>query len=300
MKTSNWMMTCLLLIAAGCSSGEDETVLPVTPQEPSTDQIPISLNCGVSTRATDYGFENKDCIGLYVVNYDENTPGTLQLIGNHVDNMKFTYDGVWTPDKEIFWKDATTKADFYAYYPYAILTTVTAHPFKLKADQSTEAAYKASEFLWGKTGNVAPTEEAISILTHHVFSCALIKVKAGNGFTQESLNAANVSVKMNQIKTEATVNLLNGTATAKGEAGTVIPCKEGDNYKALIAPQTVEADNLITVTVDGRDFNLKKEFTFVGGKRHSIPVTVSKTSNGINVGIGSWEDDDTDNGGTAE
>ena len=65
-------------------------------------------------------------------------------------------------------------------------------------------------------------------------------------------------------------------------------------------PQTISADNLITVNVDGRDFNLKKDITFTGGKRHSIPVTVSKTSNGINVGIGAWEDDEIDNGGTAE
>lgn len=300
MKTSNWILSCLLLIAAGCSSGEDESTSPVTPPGPSTDKIPISLNCGVSTRATDYGFENKDCIGLYVVNYIENAPGVLQLTGNHVDNMRFTYNGLWTPDTEIYWKDDTTKADFYAYYPYGTPATLTDYPFKLKADQSTEAAYKSSEFLWGKTENVAPTEEAISILTRHIFSCVIIKVEAGNGFTQESLNAANVSVKMNQIKTEASINLINGTAVAKGEAGIVIPCKEDGKYKALIAPQTVSADNLITITVDGREFNLKKEFTFVSGKRHTIPVTISKTSNGINVGISGWEDDNTDNGGTAE
>ena len=58
--------------------------------------------------------------------------------------------------------------------------------------------------------------------------------------------------------------------------------------------------NLTTVNVDGNDYNLKKAFTFVGGKSHKFTVTVSKTSNGINVNIDGWETDDTDNGGVAE
>ena len=56
----------------------------------------------------------------------------------------------------------------------------------------------------------------------------------------------------------------------------------------------------VTVTVDGRDFNLQKAFTFEGGKRHRFTVVLNKTSNGINVTIDQWEDDGIDHGGTAE
>ena len=45
---------------------------------------------------------------------------------------------------------------------------------------------------------------------------------------------------------------------------------------------------------------MKKEFTFVGGQRHTFTITVKKTSNGINVDIGDWVDDGEDNGGVAE
>lgn len=107
---------------------------------------------------------------------------------------------------------------------------------------------------------------------------------------------------MNGIKTGAAIDLVHGTATATGDAHTILPLENGNNrsYKALIVPQTVSGNNFITVNIDNRNFNLKKEFTFVGGKRHTFSVTVSKTSNGINVGIGAWEDDDIDNGGIAE
>lgn len=303
--------SCLLALLSACSSGEEEQTK--IPEIPSAKQIPITLNCvasttsanekaNVGTRVTDWGYESQDKIGLYVVNYNGTTPGTLQNNGNHVNNMRFTYNGTWTLDNEIYWKDESTKADFYCYFPYGTPADVTSYAFSVKEDQSTETAYKACEFLYSKTSGVAPTAEAVNITTKHMFSCAVINVKAGNGFTDETLAQSAISVKMNGIKTGATINLTNGIATATGTAKTILPLENGNNrsYKALIVPQTASGSNFITVNIDGRDFNLKKEFTFVGGKRHTFSVTVSKTSNGINVGIGAWEDDDIDNGGVAE
>ena len=84
----------------------------------------------------------------------------------------------------------------------------------------------------------------------------------------------------------------------------LIPLKEeGNSYKALIIPQAVGEGNLITVNVDGRDFNLPKSSkfsAFEAGRMHKFTVTLSKTSNGVNVNISKWEDDGIDYGGTAE
>lgn len=296
------LLICLITVFLGGCSSESNEEDPIPPTPPVVQKVPISLNCGLSaaTRATDTGYDRGDRIGLYVVNYNGSTPGTLLQNGNHVDNMRFTYDGTWTSASTIYWKDENTPADFYCYYPYGTPTDITAHTFSVQADQSTSSAYKASEFLYGKATKVSPTEKAVNIMTYHSFSCALIKIAAGNGFTEESLAAANVSVKLNECKTNAIINLKDGTVKADGETTTILPLKEEKQYKALVVPQTVKTDNFITVTVDGRDYNLKKEFTFMGGKRHTFTVTVSKTSNGINVGIGDWEEDGNDNGGTAE
>lgn len=297
-----WGVSCFLALASACSSGEEEgpTKVPEIPVK----QIPITLSCGVNTntRVTDYGYEAQDKIGLFVVNYNGEIPGVLQNTGNYVHNMRFTYNSTWKPDTDIYWKDDKTKADFYCYFPYGTPSTLSSYAFTIKEDQSTEQAYKASEFLYGKTLGVIPTDAAVSITTKHLFSCAVINIQAGNGFTTESLSQANISVKINSIQTAASINLITGIATAAETAKSIIPLRDGEtlSYKALIVPQTVSVDNFITITIDGRDFNLKKEFTFVGGKRHTFPVTVSKTSNGINVGVGPWEDDDIDNGGTAE
>ena len=98
------------------------------------------------------------------------------------------------PIIDVYWKDDKTKADFYCYFPYGTPSDLISYAFSIKEDQSTEQAYKDSEFLYGKTSGVAPTEKAVVITTNHIFSCAVVTVQPGNGFTTESLAKANVSI----------------------------------------------------------------------------------------------------------
>ena len=308
MKTGQCLFAIIFAVCAlcACSSGSDDNG-QATPDEPApTGKLPITISTSVSgveeSRVTDYAFEAGDEAGLYVVNRRaDGSAAQLLAQGNHVDNMHFTYNGTWTPDSPIYWLDNETHADFYLYYPYkASVADVEAVPFSVAADQSTEAAYKSGDVVIGSALNVAPTESAVSIEAKHVMSQMLVTLEPGNGFTEESLAAADVQVKINGVKTAATANLSTATVTATGSAATVTPLHVENAYKALVVPQSVAESNLITVTVDGRDFNLKKAFTFVSGKRHRFTVTLSKTSSGVNVDINPWEDDGTDNGGVAE
>lgn len=286
----------MMLCCCSKNGNNEEAPLPVKPTK-----IPINVSMGVWTRATDTAYESGDKVGIYVVNYNGSTAGTLQSSGNHVDNMRFSYTTKWTPDTEIYWKDQTTKADFYCYYPYGSPADISAYAFTTKGDQSKLADYKASEFLWGKATGMNPTANAVPITTNRSMSNMLIYVVAGKGFTAETLAAANKSVKISSVKTSATVDLRTGVATATGSAAEVIPYNEGEYYRALIVPQTVaDGSNLITVTVDGVDYTLAKGFTFKANTQHKFTVTVNKSSGGVDIGIGDWEIDDTDNGGAAE
>lgn len=306
MKTMRQLgfLACSLLTLAACSSGNSSDPLPSTGQE--SQKLPININTSVDTRVIDNSFEKGDNIGLFVVNYNaDGSAGTLNATGNHVDNMKYTYNGTWTPASPTYWKDNTTHADFYLYYPYTgSIGDVNAMPWNVNADQSTSAKYKSADLLIGKTTNVAPTETAVKIDAKHVMSQMVVSLKPGNGFTEESLGKAKISVKINRLKTQATANLVTGKLTAKGNNADLTPLKEeGNNYKALIIPQAAGEGVLITVNVDGRDYQLKKadNFTaFEAGKKHKFTVTLSKTSNGVNVNITKWEDDGIDYGGTAE
>lgn len=292
------VLSALTLFSCGGGSDSQEPT-PTTPTTPTDKKPEIRINPSM-TRATDYGFESGDCVGLYVVNYSGSTPGSLATTGNHVDNMRFTYNGTWTPDKVITWADNNTHTDLYLYYPYSNVPNVSAYPFSVRADQSTEEAYKASDFMSGKTLNVTPSEETISIPVSHTMSRIQIFLEAGNGFTAESLSKADVSVKINGVKCNSTINIATGEVSPTGEATTLTPLFTDNYYKALVVPQTVENGNLITATVDGREYNLQKGFTFESAKSHKFTITLSKTSAGVNVNINPWIEDDIDNGGTAE
>lgn len=291
---------------ACCSSDSVNETVPPTPPTPPSEKLPINISTSVSSRATDLAFEVGDKIGLYVVNHNaDGSAAALQVSGNHVDNMQYTYNSTWTPATQTYWIDNSTHADFYLYYPYtSSITSIDAMPYSVKANQSQLSDYKAGDLMIGKTIDVAPTQLSVKIEAKHVMSQMTINLVAGNGFTDATLAAAKISVKVNKLKTKATANLATGAVTAIGDEADIIPYKVANNsYKAIVVPQLVGEGNLITINVDGRDFNLPKTSNFTGfeaGRKHNFNVTLSKTSNGVNVNITKWEDDGNDYGGTAE
>ena len=173
----------MLLALTACSGGGSE--LDPTPSPTPSAKVPISISTSIS-RATDLAFETGDQIGLFVVNHKaDGSAATLQTTGNYIDNTKFTYDGTWKAATPTYWKDNSTHADFYIYYPYtATISNIEAMPWTVNADQSTTEKYKASELLIGKTTDAAPTESAVKIEARHVLSLMIIKLVAGNGFTE--------------------------------------------------------------------------------------------------------------------
>ena len=276
---------------------------------PDVERIPINISVGQQTRANDTTYENGDEVGIYVVNYDGSTAGSLKKEGNQVDNMRFEYNdngGTWTPDAPIYWKDKSTSADFYAYYPYDASANVSAHSFSVQPDQSAEADFWASDFLWGKATKVSPTKSAVPIVTNHSLSRILVDIKPGNGFTENTWAAVTKSVKICDVKTSATIDLSTGIATATGNNGEIIPLATAVNstansYKAMMIPQEV-ADNskLIVVTVDGVDYVYRKGFTFKANTQHKFTITVNKSGSSVDVTIGEWTTEETPNEGDAE
>ena len=166
-------MAAVAALMFSCSEPNQEPEPTPSPTPtPIPEKIPITIATNI-TRATDTAFETGDKVGIYVVN----EPEELKVSGNHADNIAFTYSGSWTTATPIYWKDETTKADFYCYYPYtSAISNIESYPFAVKADQSNEANYKASDFLWGKTESVAPTKNAVGITVKHTMSNVIIKL----------------------------------------------------------------------------------------------------------------------------
>lgn len=296
------LISAAVVMLCGCRK-QDPTPEPgPTPPPVEETKIPIKLSTNISTKATDSGYEDYDMVGIYTVNNVNGTSGTLADSGNHLDNVKFTFkDSAWKPDNPVYWKDETTPADFYCYYPYTSeINDITDLPFTVRTDQSSLVDYKASELLWGKTEGAKPSKDPVNITTRHAMSNIIIYVSPGQGFTTESLAAEEISVTITGVKTSATINLATGEVSAAGSVENMTPYKENGYWRALIVPQDIVGTELIKVIVGEREYTLVQTISFKSNKQHRCTITVNRIGEGVNIGIGGWETDDTDFGGTLD
>ena len=269
------------------------------PVTPNVDPVVINLSLSVNSpevKATDNSFEEGDQIGLYV-SYD----GDLKEQGNYSDNKKFTLRaGHWTADTELYWKDQTSAADFYCYYPYAAPGNPLAYAFSVPNNQSDLHSYKEADLLWGKRTGAAPSSGQVSIKTSHLMSNLLVYLRPGNGFTAEEFAAATRKLTVCNVKTSATVNLSSGGVSAQGQPGTVTPYWDGECFRLLLPPQEVAADaDFLAVTVGNSTYTARQEFSFQQGTRHKLTVTVDKSSSTLDISIEDWKIDETDHTATA-
>lgn len=274
--------------------------------QPSGQPIRINAVCVPSENAVldnDTAFEDGDMAGLYVVNRINGKMESLLPSGNHIDNMRFTYHGTWTPSQPIYWMDEQTKADFYLYYPYSSeMDDPRYWTVNVPTDQSTEAAMLQADVLVGRAFNVAPASQAVELKARHMMSRLTITLQASQGMTEEKLREANLKVLVNGLITEATVNIATAIATASGTERHDIQACQTDalTFTVTAVPQTVTEGAFITIVVNGDRYTLRRAVTLKQGTWHHATVKVGAANGNIGVTIGGWTIDNTDYGGTAQ
>ena len=246
-----------------------------------------------NTRVDDSGFCAGDVVGIYLVNYDGDTPGTLMLEDNQADNVKFTLaeDGTWDSEYDIYYKDDDTKVDFFGYYPYAQPSSIEAYPFEVAKDQTKDAehgqmaAYEASDFLWAKAENITPTENRVSMRFQHKMSSIRVRLVQGDGWADEAEFAAvKKEILVSNTIRKSTIDLATGEVTPTGDVPLdgIIPVKDGDAFRAIVVPQSVAAgENVLVITIDGHPrFFARNEVTeYLPGKITTFDLKIKKTAN---------------------
>ena len=274
--------------------------------QPSGQPIRINAVCVPSENAVldnDTAFEDGDRAGLYVVNRINGKMESLLPSGNHIDNMRFTYHGTWTPSQPIYWMDEQTKADFYLYYPYSSeMDDPRYWTVNVPTDQSTEAAMLQADVLVGRMFNVAPASQAVELKARHMMSRLTITLQASQGMTEEKLREADLKVLVNGLITEATVNIATAIATASGTERHDIQACQTDalTFTVTAVPQEVTEGAFITIVVNGDRYTLRRAVTLKQGTWHHATVKVGAANGNIGVTIGGWTIDNTDYGGTAQ
>ena len=297
-----------------------------TPDAFQQGQMPILLSGSIeqqfTTRATDSGFADGDAIGIYVVDYQGDTPGTLLASGNHADNLRHVFDeaaGRWIPDRDIFWVDKRTHIDIYGYYPYigGYPDAVQDLSFEVRADQNAEASngglggYEASDFLWGKSEDNAPTDRTIALQMHHIMAGVRVSLVQGSGFGSGEWSQAEKAVLLPNLIRTAAVDLRTGAVTPTGTKSeqSTVAARMGTDWRAILVPQTVPAgQTLFTITVGGIPYSVTRSdaFTFAPSKLHNFTYAVNKRSDtgGLELvlrseSITAWENDTASHDATA-
>lgn len=279
----------LFLIAASCQQME----LADLPLQDGRQELNISgvVNQEYNTRADDNGFATGDRMGVYIIDYDGETPGAMDSSGHRASNMIYTYnaeDNSWNNPTTLYWKDAVTPIDVYGYYPGvdhidkpSEYSFEVAYRQDLLPTDGSVSAYESSDFLWAKAEKVAPTSEVIVLNYTHRMAGVKVSLIKGTGMTDAEWAAATKSVQVDNVVRHAVIDLSEGTPMPYGgvDKSILMLPQSGDVYRAVVVPQTVDAGiSLLSITINGITYThaLTSAMIYKSGKLHNFNITVNR------------------------
>ena len=318
----NNSLFCLLAMVAATLCGCSDSIFD---DEAQNDGGSIRLAADIEQlsvmRVNDCGFCDGDMMGVYVVDYEGGNPGTLKLKGNRGDNVRYTFDEAankWTGAYELYWKDGHTPVDVYGYYPFAAPESIEDYQFEVQKDQSKASSsdemggYEASDFLWGKVDEVAPTSSVIRLPLSHRMSNARVTLLQGSGFTAEEWAATEKIVLVQNVARKASINLANGTVRKAGEVEptATLPSCVGNEWRAIVVPQTVpQGAALFSITIGGTPFKFTRpnDFEYKAGHMMNFSIRVDKQQESgqykltlVSASVSEWESDLVSHNATAK
>lgn len=261
--------------------------LNVSPSGPGT--VPIRIGAAISgapaTRANAQNIQSTELaagqtVGVYIYFKDETATNATYSYG--YKNIAYTVSGtsgdlaLVTASEQPYFPELKTKnVDIYAFSPrtgvYTTttdeLSTLTAQDvFATEADQTTEAKYKASDFVWGKKADVTNGTASVEVVMDHMLSKINVNVAPGTGMTLAKLDKAKVTI--NDVVLLGTVDFTTGAVAlrtaATGQTLTLSsaidqsvtttfgtsPTYTAATTSAVIIPQTIAASATTTSPVN--------------------------------------------------
>lgn len=152
----------------------------------------------------------------------------------------------------LYYPQDKDNVDVYLYSPYKSgATTLTAIPISVATDQSSKTSYLASDFVHGKTLNVAYNTTPINVSLVHDLCKIVLNIEGGTGASFKYGDITSVTLgetTINEIYTDATVDItnssINSTTVTTGAKG-VITLVDATTFTGV----TTAADNTTPAAV---------------------------------------------------
>ena len=261
----------LCLTVVGCSTLQEDKGVS------ENRDIKFSASIGsFQVKATDTAFENGDAMGLFAED-----PVA-------VENVRLTWqDGALTPETPVQWgwdQLVDESALFAAYYPY------TAEPafreggdydyleFTVQTDQSTHAAYTASDLMTAST-YATPAEGTVNFAFVHRMSKLVLTVDNRLEDPVKEVYVGNVQATgyINIVKSQDYyTDYVDAVSIKAGEGVTT----DGTKAWSVIIPAQNCQITLMLVTESGKEYVYKSEHNvyFAAARRHTAHVILDETA----------------------
>ena len=286
------LMAVTALMVAGCSS--DENGNGTTNEAPKYITVNANIS-GLTKAATDRTgamvFEAGDAISVYAWTGDKNAlPTSLQ--GYVVANAINTYDGsLWTAQPQMLWKNMTDSHYFLAVYPQKDITASTDFNLDTQDQQASDILVAVNK--GSNDAGITATNNAIPLVFDHIMA----KLQINLNFRNQWAQTPEADVKVT-AKTKATIDYLNKSVTASGEAQTVgvmAVSTPVDGYEktceTVMIPQ--QGFNTITITINNKDYiyTHANDFGLERGKMTVVNLIVGRDEIELgSVTINNWNE----------
>ncbi len=274
-------IAALAIIFAACSNNG------LLPDVDAMTNQPITVSAGVAELVSRGGMMADDLttLGLTVSN-----PVKSQYT---YTNVKYVRNGsafTLASDIQPLWQNSTQEVTVSAWSPYVDGDLSGGYAFCVQADQTTDEAAKASDFLWARETvdpdgsqtdkKITCTEEGLlNIALQHAMSKLVVNIKHDTG--QEQATIANVAVK--KLENACLIDLAGGTIQTPTVAvkkdilahkEATVPVGYNATYEAIFPPQKAAFDIMIELS-DGRKFLYENgEFDFKTDCAYTISLVM--------------------------
>ena len=270
-----------------CSNDDEAINSPVEIRLSSTNEASLttrSVNQNIQLTQFDAG----EKIGVFI---NENGGSST----TYAQPLQYTANGAggMTPPAPQYFPQSGNGVNIHAFYPFSAASDLgTPKTFAIATDQSTNAAYKASDLMYGvPTSNpVSRTSSSVQLTFEHLLSKINIELVVGNG----SPTLVGSTVKLKGILPETTFDPSDGSITAAAGTATDITVMTTTATlvgSAIIVPQTLAATAFIEVTLpDGGvlTYSLPAQTEFEGKKQYDYEIRVNLTGLTVTSTITPW------------
>ena len=263
---------------------------PVQP-ETAPGQVQIEP---VITRATEVNFEDGDMIGLTMVKVNDTEA--------YASNECMTFgDGVFSSDL-MWYADAYSEADVYAYYPYSESGTPTS--YFAKGDQ-TDGIAKADLMAASKKG-VLPTHNAITMVFKHLMTKIVVNIDNQSGASVEGVEIAGSPVAADIDIAEMAISPYSGPLPdEEPDPIKAYEATAGKVWQAIIIPATTKLQLIVNLSSGKKITQPLAEMTLKSGGQYTINARLLKDDMIVSASgeIENWTDEgeiEFDGEGTTE